>query len=134
VSPPQEADGELRFLVIANDRDNEQHLVWCAARAACLRVLRLAGRVHARCACRRCPCAAPDAALCATRSGERRPNPALLALVCRLVDLKNIYAKQLPNMPKDYIVRLVFDRGHKSLIAVKACVHAGCSQLPRGAC
>jgi histone acetyltransferase len=36
------------------------------------------------------------------------------------VDLKNIYAKQLPNMPKDYIVRLVFDRGHKSLIAVKA--------------
>ena len=36
------------------------------------------------------------------------------------MDLKNIYAKQLPNMPKDYIVRLVFDRGHKSLIAVKA--------------
>ena len=35
------------------------------------------------------------------------------------MDLKNIYAKQLPNMPKDYIVRLVFDRGHKSLIAVK---------------
>ena len=50
------------------------------------------------------------------------------------MDLKNIYAKQLPNMPKDYIVRLVFDRGHKSLIAVKARVHAGCSQLPRGAC
>ncbi len=36
------------------------------------------------------------------------------------MDLKNIYAKQLPNMPKEYIVRLVFDRGHKSLIAVKA--------------
>jgi len=41
------------------------------------------------------------------------------------VDLKNIYAKQLPNMPKDYIVRLVFDRGHKSLIAVKARSDAG---------
>ena len=35
------------------------------------------------------------------------------------MDLKNIYAKQLPNMPKEYIVRLVFDRGHKSLIALK---------------
>lgn len=33
--------------------------------------------------------------------------------------MKNIYAKQLPNMPKDYIVRLVFDQSHKSLIAVK---------------
>jgi histone acetyltransferase len=37
-----------------------------------------------------------------------------------MVDLKNIYAKQLPNMPKEYIVRLVFDRGHRSLIALKA--------------
>ncbi len=46
------------------------------------------------------------------------------ALPARLVDLKNIYAKQLPNMPKEYIVRLVFDRGHKSLIAVKVRTHA----------
>ena len=52
------------------------------------------------------------------------------ALARRLVDLKNIYAKQLPNMPKDYIVRLVFDRGHKSLIAVK--VRA--LSAPRAAC
>ena len=37
----------------------------------------------------------------------------------RLVDLKNIFGKQLPNMPKDYIVRLVFDNNHKSLVAVK---------------
>lgn len=35
------------------------------------------------------------------------------------MDLKNIYAKQLPNMPKDYIVRLVFDPNHKSLVALK---------------
>jgi hypothetical protein len=41
-----------------------------------------------------------------------------------MVDLKNIYAKQLPNMPKEYIVRLVFDRGHRSLIALKARLHA----------
>lgn len=33
----------------------------------------------------------------------------------RLVGLKNLFAKQLPKMPKDYIVRLVFDRRHKSL-------------------
>jgi histone acetyltransferase len=27
-----------------------------------------------------------------------------------LTDLKNIIAKQLPKMPKEYIVRLVFDK------------------------
>lgn len=37
-----------------------------------------------------------------------------------LIDLKNIYAKQLPNMPKEYIVKLVFDRLHTSLVALKA--------------
>ena len=37
----------------------------------------------------------------------------------RLIDLKNIYGKQLPNMPKEYIVRLVFDPNHKSLVALK---------------
>ena len=29
-----------------------------------------------------------------------------------LIDLKNIFAKQLPKMPKEYIVKLVFDRHH----------------------
>jgi len=33
----------------------------------------------------------------------------------RLIGLKSLFAKQLPKMPKDYIVRLVFDRRHKSL-------------------
>lgn len=28
----------------------------------------------------------------------------------RLIGLKNIFARQLPNMPKEYIVRLVMDR------------------------
>lgn len=33
----------------------------------------------------------------------------------KLIALKNIFSKQLPKMPKDYIVRLVFDKRHKSL-------------------
>jgi histone acetyltransferase len=33
-----------------------------------------------------------------------------------LTDLKNIIAKQLPKMPKEYIVRLVFDRRHESMV------------------
>jgi len=36
-----------------------------------------------------------------------------------LATLKNIFAKQLPKMPKDYIVRLVFDRNHRSLCLLK---------------
>ena len=37
-----------------------------------------------------------------------------------LTDLKNIIAKQLPKMPKEYIVRLVFDKHHESMIIVKS--------------
>lgn len=36
-----------------------------------------------------------------------------------LIGLKNIFARQLPNMPKEYIVRLVMDRSHKSMMIVK---------------
>lgn len=36
-------------------------------------------------------------------------------LECRLTNLKNIYSKQLPNMPKEYIARLVFERRHRSV-------------------
>jgi len=32
-----------------------------------------------------------------------------------LIALKNIFSRQLPKMPKEYIVRLVFDRRHISL-------------------
>lgn len=31
-------------------------------------------------------------------------------LCLRLIGLKNIFARQLPNMPKEYIARLVMDR------------------------
>ncbi|PWA80289.1 histone acetyltransferase of the GNAT family 1 [Artemisia annua] len=37
----------------------------------------------------------------------------------RLIGLKNIFARQLPNMPKEYIVRLVMDRGHKSVMVIR---------------
>lgn len=36
-----------------------------------------------------------------------------------LLTLKNIFSKQLPKMPKDYIVRLVLDRNHRSLLLLK---------------
>mmetsp|Transcript_12959 Transcript_12959/g.37611 ORF Transcript_12959/g.37611 Transcript_12959/m.37611 type:complete len:561 (-) Transcript_12959:1058-2740(-) len=36
-----------------------------------------------------------------------------------LTGLKNIFSKQLPNMPKEYICRLVFDRRHRSTALVK---------------
>eukprot|EP00798_Chlamydomonas_sp_ICE-L_P023517 gene23517-9040_t len=36
-----------------------------------------------------------------------------------LTGLKNIFSKQLPNMPKEYICRLVFDRRHRSSALVK---------------
>ena len=37
-----------------------------------------------------------------------------------LTDLKNIIAKQLPKRPKEYIVRLVFDRKHESMVIIKS--------------
>lgn len=36
-----------------------------------------------------------------------------------LIDLKNIFARQLPKMPKEYIIKLVFDRNHESMIILK---------------
>ncbi|XP_060207850.1 histone acetyltransferase GCN5 isoform X3 [Lycium barbarum] len=36
-----------------------------------------------------------------------------------LIGLKNIFARQLPNMPKEYIVRLVMDRNHKSVMVIR---------------
>jgi len=37
-----------------------------------------------------------------------------------LTDLKNIISKQLPKMPKEYIVRLVFDKKHESMVILKS--------------
>jgi histone acetyltransferase len=42
-----------------------------------------------------------------------------------LVTLKSIFARQLPRMPKEYIVRLVFDRRHRSLVLVKGGIVVG---------
>lgn len=36
-----------------------------------------------------------------------------------LIALKNIISRQLPKMPKEYIVRLVFDRRHISMVICK---------------
>jgi histone acetyltransferase len=36
-----------------------------------------------------------------------------------LIGLKNIFSAQLPKMPKEYIVRLVLDRNHRSLCIMK---------------
>jgi histone acetyltransferase len=46
-------------------------------------------------------------------------NPENLNNMKLLTDLKNIIAKQLPKMPKEYIVRLVFDKHHESMIIIK---------------
>ncbi|KAK9908401.1 hypothetical protein WJX75_007347 [Coccomyxa subellipsoidea] len=36
-----------------------------------------------------------------------------------LIGLKNIFSKQLPNMPKEYIARLVLDRRHRSVAIIR---------------
>lgn len=36
-----------------------------------------------------------------------------------LIDLKNIIAKQLPKMPRPYIVKLIMDRQHEAMIIMK---------------
>ena len=36
-----------------------------------------------------------------------------------LVAVKEIFSKQLPKMPKEYIVRLVMDRSHRSMVCVR---------------
>lgn len=37
----------------------------------------------------------------------------------KLITLKNIFSKQLPKMPREYISRLVLDRNHRSLVLLK---------------
>lgn len=37
----------------------------------------------------------------------------------KLLAAKNIFGKQLPKMPKDYIARLVFDRSHRAVLGSK---------------
>ncbi|EEF41390.1 histone acetyltransferase GCN5 isoform X1 [Ricinus communis] len=46
-------------------------------------------------------------------------NDGIDAHMVWLIGLKNIFARQLPNMPKEYIVRLVMDRSHKSVMVIR---------------
>ena len=46
-------------------------------------------------------------------------NDGTLPAMRALIDLKNIIAKQLPKMPKEYITRLIMDRNHESMLIVK---------------
>lgn len=36
-----------------------------------------------------------------------------------LVNLKNIFSRQLPKMPKEYICKLIFDRRHEAIVIRK---------------
>jgi len=47
-------------------------------------------------------------------------NDGELSSLKLLTDLKNIISKQLPKMPKEYIVRLVFDKKHESMVIVNS--------------
>ena len=51
---------------------------------------------------------------------------------CRLISLKNTISKQLPNMPKEYIARLVMDRRHRScaIVAKNGTVLGGITYRP----
>ncbi|KAI9907896.1 hypothetical protein PsorP6_004676 [Peronosclerospora sorghi] len=50
-------------------------------------------------------------------------NDGLDEHMIQLTTLKNIFAKQLPKMPKEYIVRLVFDKNHRSMLILKNGTH-----------
>ena len=53
-------------------------------------------------------------------------------VLCRLISLKNTISKQLPNMPKEYIARLVMDRRHRScaIVAKSGIVLGGITYRP----
>eukprot|EP01022_Parablepharisma_sp_SALTPOND_P000764 TRINITY_DN105014_c0_g1_i1.p6 TRINITY_DN105014_c0_g1~~TRINITY_DN105014_c0_g1_i1.p6 ORF type:complete len:551 (-),score=82.26 TRINITY_DN105014_c0_g1_i1:14827-16479(-) len=46
-------------------------------------------------------------------------NDGTIPAMRALIDLKNIIAKQLPKMPKEYITRLIMDRNHEAMLIVK---------------
>ncbi len=54
----------------------------------------------------------------APQASHHVPTPTLRA-PRRLVGLKTIFSRQLPNMPKEYIARLVLDRRHRSVAIVR---------------
>ena len=48
-----------------------------------------------------------------------RTNDGTHASMYKLVQLKTIFSKQLPKMPREYITRLVLDRNHWSVVIIK---------------
>jgi histone acetyltransferase len=48
--------------------------------------------------------------------GSRNPTPVATIL---LIGLKNLFQKQLPKMPREYITRLVLDKNHIGMAIVK---------------
>lgn len=43
-------------------------------------------------------------------------NNGEISVMKQLIELKNIFARQLPKMPKEYIIRLIFDKKHECLV------------------
>mmetsp|Transcript_13202 Transcript_13202/g.40588 ORF Transcript_13202/g.40588 Transcript_13202/m.40588 type:complete len:426 (+) Transcript_13202:54-1331(+) len=51
-----------------------------------------------------------------------------------LLGLKNVFVKQLPNMPKYYVTRLVFDKKHESVVLLKKDENTGEDVVMGGCC
>lgn len=64
-----------------------------------------------------------SAAMKEEREGKIRAQPVLndgrRESMIILTGLKNVFQKQLPEMPKDYIARLVYDRNHRSIALIR---------------
>ncbi|KAI8889729.1 putative histone acetyltransferase [Backusella circina FSU 941] len=62
-------------------------------------------------------------AMALEKSGEVRVqvvlNDGLRQSMILLTGLKNVFQKQLPKMPKEYIARLVYDRNHHSIALIR---------------
>ncbi len=86
----QEEAGSLKFVCLSND-GIDQHMVWYSI-----------------------PLCQKHSFSILTNSNSTNLVKSLDFEFClwflRLIGLKNIFARQLPNMPKEYIVRLVMDR------------------------
>lgn len=52
--------------------------------------------------------------------GNSLSNPPNKQCLTWLVELQNLFARQLPEMPKGYIIRFVFDPKHKNLAIIEA--------------
>lgn len=91
----QEEAGRLRFVCAAND-GKDQHMVWYVSY----------GLLCLRSSVSNCNCA-----IWLSETFRIKSQIQLVgSLPFRLIGLKNIFARQLPNMPREYIVRLLMDR------------------------